>query len=299
MKNYIDLLKDVLENGTDKPDRTSVGESRAVFGRLLRWDLSEGFPIITTRKVPLRIAFEETMFFLRGETNTKLLEEKKINIWKGNTSREFLDGRGLKHLPEGDMGKGYGYQWRHWESPVEEYPLGTGSYALTKTDQIKDLLAGIRKDPFGRRHVVTGWNPGQLHEMALPPCHMLHMYSVEGNFTTDGCKLNNCFVMRSNDVPYGLPFNIMGYALLNHIFAKHLGLEPGELVYMGWDVHIYKNQLEMAAEQIKREPRPLPKLVIKKDLPTLDDVMNLQWTDIELIGYDPHPDFTDKPDMAT
>lgn len=294
MKNYIDLLKDVLENGTDKPDRTSVGESRAVFGRLLRWDLSEGFPIITTRKVPLRIAFEETMFFLRGETNTKLLEEKKINIWKGNTSREFLDGRGLHHLPEGDMGKGYGYQWRHWETVNPDHPD-----EMMETDQIRDLLAGIRKDPFGRRHVVTGWNPGQLHEMALPPCHMLHMYSVEGNFTTDGCKLNNCFVMRSNDVPYGLPFNIMGYALLNHIFAKHLGLEPGELVYMGWDVHIYKNQLEMAAEQIKREPRPLPKLVIKKDLPTLDDVMNLQWADIELIGYDPHPDFTDKPDMAT
>lgn len=287
MKNYIDLIKDVLENGTDKPDRTSVGESRAVFGRLLRWDLSEGFPIITTRKVPLRIAFEETMFFLRGETNTKLLEEKKINIWKKNTTREFLDGRGLHHLPEGDMGKGYGYQWRHWETENKE------------TDQIADLLTGLRKDPFGRRHVVTGWNPGQLNLMALPPCHMLHMYSVEGNFTTDGCKLNNCFVMRSNDVPYGLPFNIMGYALLNNIFAKHLGLEPGELVYMGWDVHIYKNQIEMCKELVKREPRPLPRLVIKKDLPTLQDIMDLQWSDIELIGYDPYPDFADKPDMAT
>lgn len=290
MKNYIDLIKDVLENGTDKPDRTSVGESRAVFGRILRWDLSEGFPIITTRKVPLRIAFEETMFFLRGETNTKLLEEKKINIWKANTSREFLDSRGLHYLPEGDMGEGYGFMWRHWP----EKSLVAGEF-----DQIKELLKNIRNDPFGRRHVVTGWNPGRLHRMALPPCHMLHMYSVEGNFTTDGCKLNNCFVMRSNDVPYGLPFNIMGYALLNHIFAKHLGLEPGELVYMGWDVHIYKNQIEMCKELIKREPRPLPKLVIKKDLPTLQDIMDLQWSDIELIGYDPYPDFADKPEMAT
>lgn len=292
MKNYIDLIKDVLENGTDKPDRTSVGESRAVFGRMLRWDLSEGFPIITTRKVPLRIAFEETMFFLRGETNTKLLEDKKINIWKANTSREFLDSRGLTHLPEGDMGKGYGYQWRHWETHEDR------SY-FTEVDQIADLLKGLRKDPFGRRHVVTGWNPGHLNQMALPPCHMLHMYSVEGNFTTDGCKLNNCFVMRSNDVPYGLPFNIMGYALLNHIFAKHLGLEPGELVYMGWDVHIYKNQIDMCKELIKREPRPLPRLVIKKDLPTLQDIMDLQWSDVELIGYDPYPDFADKPEMAT
>lgn len=301
MKNYIDLLNDVLTNGTTKPDRTSVGESKAVFGRMLRWDLSEGFPIITTRKVPLRIAFEETMFFLRGETNTKLLEEKKINIWKDNTSREFLDSRGLHHLPEGDMGKGYGYQWRHWETPRHEPKIDKDGHIWqfpVEVDQVSELLNGIKKDPYGRRHVVTGWNPGQLHEMALPPCHMMHMYSVEGDFTTNGRKLNNCFVMRSNDVPYGLPFNIMGYALLNHIFAKHLGLEPGELVYMGWDVHIYKNQIEMCKELVKREPRPLPKLVIKKDLPTLQDIMDLQWSDIELIGYDPHPDFTDKPEMA-
>lgn len=294
MKNYIDLLKDVLENGIDKPDRTSVGESRSVFGRLLRWDLADGFPIITTRKVPLRIAFEETMFFLRGHTNTKLLEEKNINIWKGNTSREFLDSRGLHYLPEGAMGKGYGYQWRYWETVNPDHPS-----EIIKTDQISNLLTGIRKDPYGRRHVVTGWNPGQLNEMALPPCHMMHMYSVEGDFTVNQGKLNNCFVMRSNDVPYGLPFNIMSYALLNHIFAKHLNLIPGELVYMGWDVHIYKNQLDMAREQIKREPRPLPKLIIKKDLLTMHDIMNLQWSDIELIGYDPHPDFTNKPEMAT
>lgn len=299
MQNYIDLMKDVLENGLDKPDRTSVGESRAVFGRMLRWDLREGFPIITTRKVSLRIAFEETMFFLRGESNTKLLEEKKINIWKGNTSREFLDSRGLNFLPEGDMGRGYGVQWRDWLTPENTYENSSLVSTIKSKDQISDLLSGIKKDPFGRRHVVTGWNPGELHLMALPPCHMMHMYSVEGNFTTDGARLNNCFVMRSNDIPYGLPYNIMGYALLNHIFAKHLGLEPGELVYMGWDVHIYKNQIEMCEEQVKREPRPLPKLIIKKDLPTLDDIMNLQWEDIELIGYDPHPDFTNKPEMAT
>lgn len=304
MQNYIDLVKDVLQNGVNKPDRTDVGESRAVFGRLLRWNLSEGFPIITTRKVPLRIAFEETMFFLRGETNTKLLEEKKINIWKGNTSREFLDSRGLHHLPEGDMGKGYGYQWRHWEtytySENQGYESGDTRYVASEVDQISDLVNGLRKDPFGRRHVVTGWNPGQLNEMALPPCHMLHMYSVESTFEkTSTGKLNNCFVMRSNDVPYGLPFNIMGYALLNHIFAKHLGLEPGELVYMGWDVHIYKNQIEMCKELVKREPRPLPRLVIKKDLPTFQDIMDLQWDDIDLIGYDPYPDFADKPGMAT
>lgn len=288
MKQFKELLQDVMTNGIDKPDRTDVGSSRAVFGRQLRFDLADGFPITTLRKVPLRIAFEETMFFLRGHTDTKLLEEKKINIWKGNTSREFLDGRGLHHLPEGDMGKGYGFQWRHWESVNPDHPDET-----METDQIKNLLDGIKRDPFGRRHVVTGWNPGQLNEMALPPCHMLHMYSVD-----PVGKLHTSFVMRSNDVPYGLPFNIMGYALLNHIFAKHLGLIPGELVYMGWDVHIYSNQFDMVNEMLTREPKTLPTLNINKDLATIDDIMNLQWSDIELIGYDPHPDIADKPNMA-
>lgn len=293
MQNYLDLLRDVKENGVDKSDRTGIG-SRAVFGRMLRWDLAQGFPIQTTRKVPLRIAFEETMFFLRGETQTKILEEKKINIWKGNTTREFLDKRGLTHLPEGDMGKGYGYQWRHWETP-------NGGWAPKETDQIKELLEGIKKDPLGRRHVVTGWNPGQLNEMALPPCHMLHMHSVEpmsAEFTTGGDRLHTCFVMRSNDVPFGLPFNIMSYALINHIFAKHLGLTPGDLVYMGWDVHIYQNQMDMVDEMLTRTPRMLPVLNIKKDLSNFSDILDLQWEDIELKGYDPYPDVTNKPGMA-
>lgn len=297
MKQFKELLQDVMQNGINKPDRTSVGESRAVFGRTLRFDLSEGFPITTLRKTPLRIAFEETMFFLRGHTQTKLLEDKKIFIWQGNTSREFLDKRGLEHLEVGDMGKGYGYQWRHWESAkstnYQGPEIGYPPFALIETDQIANLLEGLRNDPFGRRHVVTGWNPGQLDEMALPPCHMMHMYSV-----TPDNRLNSSFVMRSNDVPYGLPFNIMGYALLNHIFAQHLGLIPGELVYFGWDVHIYANQFDMVNEMLTREPRPLPSLKINKELATLNDIMNLQWDDIELIGYDPHPDIADKPAMA-
>lgn len=309
MENYKNLIIDVLENGKDKPDRTGVG-SRSVFGRMLRWDLAKGFPLQTTRRVPLRIAFEETMFFLRGHTQTKLLEEKNINIWKGNTSREFLDKRGLSHLPEGDMGKGYGYQWRHWETldakiywswaneeNVESVKRGK------EVDQIAELLAGIEKDPYSRRHIVTGWNPGQLKDMALPPCHMMHMYSVEDSnnqqeYVVEDGRLNSCFIMRSNDVPFGLPFNIASYALINHIFAKYLGYKPGELVYFGWDVHIYQNQIEMCKEIIQRDPRPLPTLNIKKDLNTFDDIMNLQWEDIELIGYDPHPDVQNKPGMA-
>lgn len=314
MQNYIDLLKDVLDNGFDSEDRTGVG-SRKVLGRILRWDLSKGFPIITTRKVSLRIAFEETMFFLRGETNTKLLEEKKINIWKGNTSREFLDNRGLTHLPEGDMGKGYGYQWRHWEGDVvSATPIFTGrtdeqlhgviDIKRKEVDQVQDLLSGLKKDPFGRRHIITGWNPGQLDQMALPPCHMLQMYSAQQEFSVgqEGLagqkKLHSSFVMRSNDVPFGLPYNIMSYAMMNHMFSKMLGYVPGDLVYFGWDVHIYQNQIPMSKIQIEREPRPLPTFNIKKDLHTLDDILNLEFSDVELIGYDPHPDIADKPEMA-
>ena len=286
MQNYLDLLKDVMENGVDRPDRTGIG-SRFVNGRILRWDLKQGFPIITTRKVSLRIAFEETMFFLRGQSNTKLLEEKNINIWRGNTSREFLDARGLTNLPEGDMGRGYGVQWRNWRSSND-----------CEVDQISQLLENIKTDPHGRRHVVTGWNPGELNQMALPPCHMMHMYSVEGEFTVTSGRLNSCFVMRSNDVPYGLPYNIMSYALLNHIFAKHLGLEPGDLVYMGWDVHIYNNQFDMVREQLTRTPTSLPELYIDREVSTIDDIMALDWDDIRLEGYNPMPDIQNKPKMA-
>ena len=286
MQNYLDLLKDVMENGVDRPDRTGIG-SRFVNGRILRWDLKQGFPIITTRKVSLRIAFEETMFFLRGQSNTKLLEEKNINIWRGNTSREFLDARGLTNLPEGDMGRGYGVQWRNWRSSND-----------CEVDQISQLLENIKTDPNGRRHVVTGWNPGELNQMALPPCHMMHMYSVEGEFTVTSGRLNSCFVMRSNDVPYGLPYNIMSYALLNHIFAKHLGLEPGDLVYMGWDVHIYNNQFDMVREQLTRVPTSLPELYIDREVSTIDDIMALDWADIRLEGYNPMPDIQNKPKMA-
>jgi thymidylate synthase len=282
MQNYNELIRDVLLNGVDKPDRTGIG-SKAVFGRMLRWDLSEGFPLQTTRRVPLRIAFEETMFFLRGQTDTKILEDKNVNIWKGNTTREFLDSRGLAHLPEGSMGAGYSHQWRNFGGDVG-VPNGV--------DQIKLLLDGLKHDPGSRRHIVTAWNPQQLSETPLPPCHITNMYSVIDN------KLNSSFIMRSNDVPFGLPFNIAGYALLNHIFASHLGMIPGELVYFGWDVHIYQNQIDMCNEILEREPRPLPTLNIKKSLSTFDDILSLEWGDIELLNYDPHLDIKNKPGMA-
>jgi thymidylate synthase len=297
MKNYTDLLNDILENGYEKKDRTGVG-TKAVWGRTLRFDLSDTFPLLTTRPVPFRIAFEETMFFLRGETDTKKLEEKNIKIWTGNTTREFLDNRGLDYLPEGDMGKGYGWQWRHFggytedeifkmnfESPFRQL---TSYYPSRGVDQVEQVIKGLRDDPDSRRHLITAWNPQQLGESALPPCHVMHQYQI-----MDG-KLNSMFYMRSNDVYLGLPFNIASYAFLNRLFAEIVGVKSGELVYMGGDVHLYTNQLENAKLQIKREPRALPTLRFKKKV-TEDTYLDLEWDDIEIIDYNPHPQLPKVP----
>lgn len=283
MQNYKELLVDILNNGVDKPDRTGVGV-RSVWGRMLRWDLSEGFPMITTRKVSFRIAFEETMFFLRGERDTKQLENKNIHIWSGNTSREFLNSRGLSHLSEGDMGYGYSHQWRNFGGIDDPQTSGV--------DQVKNLVDNLVSDPYSRRHIVSAWNPQQLNETPLPPCHIMHQYQV----TPDG-KLNSSFYMRSNDVYLGLPTNIMGYAFLNYAFSKLCGYTPGELVYMGADVHLYHNQLEVAQMQTQREPKPLPQLVFHKNFSTFDELLSLEWKDVEIVGYDPHPSLP-KVEMA-
>jgi thymidylate synthase len=284
VQNYINLLRKIKETGVDRQDRTGIG-SRFISGETLSWDLADGFPIITTRRVSFRIAFEETMFFLRGDTDTKKLEEKRINIWKGNTTREFLDSRGLQHLPEGSIGTGYSHQWRNFGGTVGQ---------TDGVDQIVNLVEGIKKDPTGRRHIVSGWNPLQLDGTPLPPCHLMNMYTVD----PVNNKLNSCFIMRSWDVQFGGPYNIMSYAFLNVALAKLLGYESGSLTAFGWDCHIYSNQLDMVSEQIEREPRPLPKIVIHKDLNTFDDLLDLQFEDVEIIGYDPHPDFKNKPPMA-
>jgi len=290
MKNYLELLQDIIDNGFDKDDRTGVG-SRSVWGRILHWNLADGFPVITTRRVAFRISFEETMFMLRGGRQTKELEEKNIHIWTGNTSRDFLDARGLGWLEEGDMGYGYGHQWRNfggWD--IADSPE---DWHYTGIDQLTQMVEQIKSDPFSRRHIITAWHPQQVDKSALPPCHILQQYQV----TPDG-RLNSNFMMRSNDVPFGLPYNIMNYALINTLLAKLLGYEPGILTYTGNDVHIYKNQFDMVNEQLTREVRSLPTLKINKDLNTLDDLLSLEYSDVELIGYDPHPDIKDKPPMA-
>lgn len=282
MQNYLNLIEDVLTNGVDKGDRTGVG-TRAIFGAMMKWDLSEGFPIITTRKVALRIAFEETWFFLNGETDTTKLENKNINIWKGNTSREFLDSRGLNNLPVGSIGTGYSHQWRNFGGTVG---------CKDGVDQIVNLLEGLKKDPHSRRHIISAWNPPQLSGTPLPPCHLYNQYAINNG------RLDSSFMLRSADLIYGTPYNIMGYALLNVVFAKYLGLEPGKLVYFANDVHIYSNQIEIAKMQILRKPKQLPTLNINKEINTLDDILSLQFSDIVLSDYEPWPDMKDKPPMA-
>lgn len=275
MQQYKNIIQEILENGVDSDDRTGVG-TRSIWGCTMRFDLTLGFPITTVRFAPIRAVFEETMFFLRGQTDTKILEDKGINIWKGNTTREFLDGRGLYYLPEGDMGKGYGWQTRFFNGTEDDPGV----------DQLKNLVEGLRNDPNSRRHLISMWNPSQLHEASLPPCHLIHQYKIVNG------RLNSLFYMRSSDfVLASCGFNVPSYALINHMLAKLLGLEVGELVYMAGDVHIYNNHLERAKELLNREPLPLPKLNIKKDIKTLDDMLSLEFEDIELVGYQHHGKF--------
>lgn len=276
MKQYYNLVKEIYKNGTDKEDRTGVG-TRSIFGYQAKFNLYDEFPLVTLRPTSLRIAFEEMMFFLRGQTNTKKLEEKNINIWKGNTSREFLDDRGLTHLREGNMGKGYGYQWRNFGD---------------QTDQIRHVFSQLRNNPQSRRHIVSAWNPNQINDMALPPCHIMFQFYVNNK------ELSTQVYIRSNDVPFGTPYNIAGYSFLTYAFAEALDLKPKELVYTIGDAHIYKNQFDMVETMLERKPRESPQIEFNTGLHAIQHILKMDYDDIDLINYYPYPDIEDKPEMA-
>jgi len=256
MRNYLDLLQDILDHGAEKEDRTGTG-TISVFGRQLRFDLSEGFPLVTTKKLHLRSIVHELLWFLSGDTNIRYLRENGVTIWD-----EWAD-------ENGDLGPVYGSQWRAWET------------ADGRTiDQIAQVVQSIRRNPDSRRHLVSAWNVGEIEKMKLPPCHYAFQFYVVGG------KLSCMLTMRSVDTFLGLPFNIASYALLTHMVAQQCDLAPGEFIWSGGDVHIYRNHLEQVKLQLTREPLPLPRLVIKRRPASIFDY---RYEDFEFVGYEYHP----------
>ena len=256
MRQYLDLLRDVLDNGTDRPDRTGTG-TRSLFGRQTRFDLGKGFPLLTTKKLHIKSIVYELLWFLRGETNVRWLQERGVRIWN-----EWAD-------ENGDLGPVYGSQWRSW-------PDGRGG----TIDQIANVVNSIKSKPDSRRHIVTAWNPAEVDDMALPPCHCLFQFYV-----ADG-KLSCQLYQRSADLFLGVPFNIASYALLTEMMAQVTGLQPGEFVHSFGDVHLYHNHFEQVRLQLSREPRPLPRLTINPDK---RDIFDFEFEDFMITGYDAHP----------
>ncbi len=256
MKAYLDLLRRVLEEGSDREDRTGTG-TRSVFGHQMRFDLREGFPLVTTKKLHLRSIIHELLWFLQGSSNVRYLHENKVTIWD-----EWARA-------DGELGPVYGVQWRSWPTP------DGGSI-----DQIAQIVQQIRTNPDSRRLIVSAWNVSDIPQMALPPCHLLfQFYVAEGRLS---CQL----YQRSCDIFLGVPFNIASYALLTHMVAQQCDLDVGDFVWTGGDCHIYNNHFEQVREQLARAPRPYPKLVIKRRPPSIFDYA---FEDFEIVDYDPHP----------
>ncbi len=256
MQQYHDLLKRILEEGTRKSDRTGTG-TISVFGHQMRFDLSKGFPLVTTKKLHLRSIIHELLWFLKGDSNIAYLKENNVSIWD-----EWADA-------DGNLGPVYGYQWRSW-------PTADGR----KIDQITNLINQIKKNPDSRRHIVSAWNVGDIENMALPPCHCLFQFYV-----ADG-KLSCQLYQRSADTFLGVPFNIASYALLTLMVAQVCDLQPGEFIHTFGDAHLYNDHIEQAKLQLSRELRPLPQMRINPDI---KDIFGFTFEDFELVNYDPHP----------
>lgn len=299
---FLQLLRCILDNGIPTPDRTSVGGCRKLFNQTLWFDLRESFPSVTVRPMGLRYGFEEMMLFLRGETDTTKLEEKGVNFWKGNTSREFLDSRGLQHLPVGSLGKSYSYQYRG---------LGEGY-----VDQFAKVIDQLQNNPYSRRHVVDIWAPNDHDQMPLTPCWKSWQFNVEKKEEQDVLHLT-CEV-RSSDTPFGLPSNYQQFAFLLKAVAQLVGMEAGTLCCNLNDVHVYDNQVEWVEELLGRSYNPVSvfkevrwgpmswdcpnrvELNINKNLDTLEDLLSLQWEDLEITGLNVNrePFKTERPCMA-
>jgi len=289
---YLELCKDVLTNGKLRGDRTNIG-TKSLFGKSLMFNIRDSIPLLTTKRVAWRHCIEELLWFLRGDTDAKILQKKGVRIWNGNSSREFLDHRGLDYR-EGVLGPIYSWQWRFYGAEYDEKYADT-SVATPQggVDQIELLISQLRENPFSRRHVISAWNPNDLSKMALPPCHHTFQFYVEEK---DEEKYLNChFMMRSNDLGCGTSFNLLSYTILTYLIAIKVNMQPNQLFYTCTDAHIYCTHITALQEQCSRTPRPFPKLKINPD------VIHKKWSEIqvsdfEIIGY--FPESSIRMDMA-
>lgn len=300
-EQYLDLIRKIMKKGkywklfsgcsvdncvnlgVTRGDRTGVG-TISLFGAQMRFNLRDQIPLLTTKRVFWRAVAEELLWFIKGSTDAKLLQEKNIRIWDGNSTREFLDASGFQHRQVGDLGPVYGFQWRHYGA---EYDTCNSDYSGKGIDQLKEIIERIKTNPTDRRIIMTAWNPIQIPEMALPPCHCLAQFYVANGELS--CQL----YQRSADMGLGVPFNIASYALLTYMIAHITNLKPGDFIHTLGDTHVYLNHVEPLKEQLTRQPRPFPQLKIKRQITEIDD---FKFEDFEVIGYDPYP--TIKMEMA-
>jgi thymidylate synthase len=280
-QTYLNALKEILTNGEDRPDRTGIG-TKSVFGLQMRFDLTEGFPAVTTKKLAWRAMVSELLWFIEGSGDENRLKEilhgdrytDKKTIWSDNASADYWVKKRLQRHP-GDLGRIYGVQWRRWRKPL----VRINKVILQNHDQLLELISGIKEDPYSRRHIISAWNPGELDLMALPPCHIMAQFYVNNG------KLSCQMYQRSMDVPLGGPFNIASYALFTHMIAQVCNLSVGELIICVGDAHIYNNQIEQVKEQLTRKPFPLPSLKLNPEISVITD---FGMEDIELVDYESH-----------
>lgn len=284
---YLDALKNILETGEHRPDRTGVG-TVSKFGIQMRFDLSLGFPAVTTKKLAWKAVLSELLWFIEGSGDERRLAEilwgdrnaktdkgvLKPTIWSDNATAPYWVNKRLQRHP-GDLGRVYGVQWRKWRKPL----IRINKVVLQNHDQLLELIEGIKSDPYSRRHIITAWNPGELDLMALPPCHMMAQFYVNNG------KLSCQMYQRSADMFLGVPFNIASYALFTHMIAQVCDLSVGELIIVLGDAHIYENHIEQVKEQLKRNPLPLPKVQLN---PEIKDITKFTLEDVSLIGYECH-----------
>jgi thymidylate synthase len=280
-KVYLSSLKNILENGDDRPDRTDVG-TRSIFGLQMRFNLEDGFPAITTKKLAWRAVVSELLWFIEGSGDELRLREilhgsrfsEKKTIWTDNAQAPYWVKKRLQRHP-GDLGRVYGVQWRRWRKPL----IRINKVVLQNHDQLLELISGLKEDPYSRRHIISAWNPGELDFMALPPCHMMAQFYVNNG------KLSCQMYQRSADMFLGVPFNIASYALFTHMIAQVCNFEVGDLIITIGDAHIYANHFDQVKEQLAREPLPLPTLKLNPEISVITD---FEMEDIELEGYQSH-----------